>query len=110
MSGAAYAHVLVAISEDEFHEKCVFDGSPFVRELAWYRSSDSTLLSMIGIDNIDHDYSYVIVAPDLRGTWRAIDMGVSLVTQETAFAELAGKVEHQMGHRRYSQGDEGDVQ
>ena len=56
-------------------------------EKFWY--SHGELLGIVLLDNVDHDWSFVALANDLRNSFRCYDVGTSFRTPELAQAALA---------------------
>lgn len=73
------------ISENEIN-KFDIDKNPmasaFATERKWFVSSDKKLLGIVLQDNIDKDWSYIILALESDNRYRAIDVKVSLSTIE----------------------------
>jgi hypothetical protein len=66
---------------------------PFLQEKEWWAAANEAALGAIVFDHIDSDWSLVILGRDEYGTFRAIDLAVSLPSRETARAILREKME-----------------
>jgi len=69
---------------------CVpYRGQPMLHEeLAWYATQDNQVFGVLIRDRIDHDFSWVVLAEDELGIWRAIDLDSSCPTASIAMAQL----------------------
>lgn len=67
------------ISQEQFDKFNVTKGpiNFFAKEKEWFTSEDDKILGLILKDNIDNDWSYVILGLDETDTYRAIDVKVS---------------------------------
>lgn len=64
---------------------------PTTTEDGWYRRGD--VLGLVLIDNVDHDWSWVVLERDERGDYRAIDLGVSCATGSDAYMAMSWGME-----------------
>lgn len=59
------------------------------RELAWFATSDDRILGVLIEDQVDYDFSWVVLALDApTGNYRAIDLAASCPTAAIATAQL----------------------
>jgi hypothetical protein len=67
------------------------------------------VLGAVVLDRIDDDWSYVVFGRDEHGIFRAIDLKVSLPSQEIAAEQLREKMREHLstGATVFPQGDEG---
>jgi len=56
----------------------------FSVELSWYADEEEKVIGLVLLDTTDLDYTAIVLARDERGRYRAIDLQVSVVDQETA--------------------------
>lgn len=100
------------ISKVRFDALAGYTRSPQVtmlcEEQAWLSSQCGRVLGVLLRDRTDEDFSWVVLARDRLLRFRAIDLGVSLETIETARSELVAKVEHhaESPDESFHQGDE----
>lgn len=64
-----------------------------VRELEWYRTPDERLLGAVTLDNIDHDFGWVLLARDAGLRFRCIDVNTSRKRIDIARRELRAAME-----------------
>ena len=57
-------------------------------ELGWYANDGETIIGVLLLDTIDHDYAAVILARDEGGRFRAFDQECSIATREEALSWL----------------------
>lgn len=62
------------------------------KELEWWANHDESLLGVVSLDLIDHDYSLAILGRDEQGLFRAIDVMCSLDSVEAARKEIEKRV------------------
>lgn len=83
------------ISQDKF------DSYNFTKEGAligiatekyWYANDEANIIGTVLLDNIDNDWSYVIMALEDDGEYRFIDGNVSIETNEEAIEKLSLKM------------------
>lgn len=75
------------ITKDEF--KALTPPYPqfgMTTERGWYQHA--SLLGIVLLDNIDHDWSFVALGKDSDGTYRAFDSGVNHPSYEAAETAL----------------------
>jgi restriction endonuclease Mrr len=58
------------------------------KETCWFSDDKNNLLATLIVDNYDKDWNYIIFALDNDGEYRAIDLKVSLESEEHAEHEL----------------------
>ena len=65
-------------------------GQPLLhRDLAWYATGDDTVLGVVILDLVDHDFSWVVLTQNDQGPgYTAINLGISLPTEEAAMQAL----------------------
>lgn len=86
---------VIGISEDKFYEYNVLKNataSAFGIEESWFEEKESNLLATVLRDRIDKDWSYVILAKNENNEYSAIDLAVSIDSQEIAEQELIKKL------------------
>jgi hypothetical protein len=59
-----------------------------VEELSYWSDLDETIIGLVARDKIDHDYSWVLLARDRLGRFRAVDQWASLASERIATAQL----------------------
>lgn len=57
-------------------------------ELSYWSDLDETIIGLVARDQIDDDYSWVLLARDLLGRFRAVDLQTSLRSERVAAAQL----------------------
>ena len=62
--------------------------SQMSRELEWWADAQERVIGIVLLDLTDDDYAWIVLGRDERGLFRAVDLGVSLETQETARSAL----------------------
>ncbi len=62
------------------------------KELEWWANHDESLLGVVSLDLMDHDYSLAILGRDEQGLFRAIDVMCSLDSVEAARKEIENRV------------------
>lgn len=86
---------LKQISEEKFN-KYNFNKSPVLigiaTEISWYSDDEDNILGTVLIDNIDKDWSYVIMSLEEDGEYRFSDGEVSIVSEEKATLKLTKKM------------------
>jgi hypothetical protein len=60
---------------------------PTTTEKGWYRCGD--VLGLVLIDNVDHDWSWVVLGRDEGGNYRAVDLGVNCATDGDAYTAMS---------------------
>ena len=97
------------ISEEEF--QTLYEGPPSFmhEEVEWVSDLLEHVLGTVVRDRIDDDWSYVVLGRDEHGTFRAVDLKVSLPDEETASEQLWQKMREHLSTRAtvFPQGDEG---
>lgn len=69
---------VISISKEEFENFNMIRHSTFIAtETNWYKGIGHKILGIILKDNIDKDWSYVILGLDEDKAYRAIDLGIS---------------------------------
>lgn len=63
-----------------------------VREEYWYSEDEAGVIGTVLLDNIDKDWSFVIMAKEDDGEYRAIDMGVSHASETEAIDTISQKI------------------
>jgi hypothetical protein len=78
-------------------------------EVEWVSDLLKRVLGAVVLDRIDDDWSYVVFGRDEHGIFRAIDLKVSLPSQEIAAEQLREKMREHLstGATVFPQGDEG---
>lgn len=78
-----------------------------VTEVEWFSDDDERVLGIVALDNTDQDWSWMVLGRDEAGLFRAIDLGVSILTREEARTLLAAKlIEYsETGKSVFPQGD-----
>lgn len=61
-------------------------------ELAWYEREDKRTIGVVIKDRHDHDFSFVLMAPQ-AGKMRAADVATSFKTEDEATKELLRRME-----------------
>lgn len=83
----------------------------YSKEIEWHKTLDERVIGTVTHDQIDDDFSYVVLGRDKNFRYRAIDVNVSLKNSESARKELFEKIRHH--HTRndeaFFQGDEAGV-
>ncbi|WP_411351592.1 hypothetical protein PNH50_15805 [Leisingera aquaemixtae] len=81
-----------------------------VEELSWWSCEDETLIAMIARDRTDDDYSWMVLARDKIGRFRAASHEVSLTSVDVAerrlFVEMAAVIDRGEVAEFGEQGDE----
>lgn len=86
---------VVEITEDDFYEYNVEKNgmaSAFGTEENWFHAKESNLIATVLRDKIDNDWSYVILGKNEINEYTAIDLAVSITSQEKAEQELIEKL------------------
>ncbi len=82
-------------------------------ELSWWSDLDGDVIGAVVLDKIDSDYGWVMLARDLVGRFRCIDVDTSLASERLATARLRIAMSAQSRahdfHGRVGQGDEPNV-
>lgn len=65
---------------------------PFAEEKKWYSEDDVNIIGTLLFDKIDLDWSYVIIAKEEDGVYRASDVEVSIESQDLADRKLVEKM------------------
>ncbi|HEY5704614.1 MAG TPA: hypothetical protein VIS96_03460 [Terrimicrobiaceae bacterium] len=83
------------------------DGHAIGEEAEWWSDDRGNVLGIVIDDLIDDDWSWVVLGRDDKALFRAIDLGVSLQTQDAASREVQAKInEHAAdGSTEFPQGD-----
>lgn len=85
-------------------------GAVMVEELSWWSCEDETLIGMIVRDRTDGDYSWMVLARDKIGRFRAASHEVSLTSTDAAesrlFAEMVAVIDSGEVAEFGEQGDE----
>lgn len=77
------------LSRSQFEEYKIDKLPTFVaKERKWYAHEEANLLGIVLEDNFDKDWSFLVLALDPDGWYRAIDVRVSMDTEEIASIEL----------------------
>jgi hypothetical protein len=81
----------------------------FSKEIAWYSNEDETVLGIICLDTIDHDYAAITLGRDESDIFRAFDLETSIPTVEDAKTWLFGAVRWHTsrGKKIFPQGEPG---
>lgn len=82
---------LKQISKSKFYSYIVqvdSTASSFGKETSWFEDDKNNLLATLIVDNYDKDWNYIIFALDSDGEYRALDLKVSLESEEHAEHEL----------------------
>lgn len=61
-------------------------------EKYWYADNSSNIIGTVLLDNFDKDWSYVILAKDEDGEYRAADIKISFETADDAIGSLSTKM------------------
>ena len=97
------------ISEERFDS--LYEGPPSFmhKEVEWVSDLLERVLGAVVRDRIDDDWSYVVLGRDEHGIFRAIDLKISLPSQEIAAEQLREKMKEHLstGAAVFPQGDEG---
>lgn len=64
-----------------------------LKELEWWTNKAETLIATVGLDLVDHDYSWIILGRDETGVFRGIDLNTSLPSLEAARSEQNQRIE-----------------
>ena len=77
------------------------------REVEWYADVEERVLGIVLLDLQDNDWVWMVLGRDEAGLFRAIDLGVSIPTQEEARKLLIVKLEEHSatGQSVFPQGD-----
>lgn len=90
-----YSMPVKAIPENKFYSYNVLQ-SPMAtmigEEIEWYQDEQNNLLGTVIRDKIDKDWSYVIMASESGGQFRAIDVNASIQSPDIAKTELIYKM------------------
>ena len=81
-------------------------------EVSWWADLDGKIIGTVFIDGVDRDYSWAMLARDLRGQFRWIDGNASLLSERIATAQLRIAIEEKCRDPGFSgwepQGDEAE--
>lgn len=81
------------ISQDEFDKYNVIKfPTGLSTETDWFIDDETNLLGVLLIDNIDKDWSYVILASDEQGEYKYDDGGVSVESEDQVIQKLQSKM------------------
>ncbi len=69
-------------------------------EKEWYRSEAGNLVGVVNYDLSDKDWSYVMLAPDQQGVFRAIDLGTNYPRQSDAKEKLLSVMRKHLMHKK----------
>ena len=86
---------LKTISEDNFNNYNFIKSPSFIglaTEQYWFSDDDANLIGTVLIDNIDKDWSIVIMALEEDGQYRFTDGEVSIDDEDDAIARLITKM------------------
>lgn len=78
---------------DKFNTQISNNASFVVIEKEWYLEEEHNLLGIIVLDNFDKDWSYVIMAREEDGIYRACDVNVSISSISDAKSLLKTNIE-----------------
>lgn len=83
------------ISEDQFYSYSVLKSpmaSAIGEEIKWFQDETNNLLGTVIQDKIDKDWSYVILALDEDGQYRATEVNASIDSEDSSENELLRKM------------------
>jgi hypothetical protein len=93
---------LIQIPQERF--RLLIEGhfpSPlFAREKEWWADPEELVLGVLLLDTTDSDWSWVVLGRDEIGSFRAIDLAVSLPNAEEARRQLQTKLLEYVGSKQ----------
>lgn len=95
------------ISKEQFHSIANLDPPPsqvFTTERAWFQHGD--MLGVVLHDNVDHDWSFVVLARDLSEQHRCFNLGTDYQSQDQATRAMLAILNSFQGNETFAQGDE----
>ena len=63
-------------------------------ELSYWASYDEQILGIVGRDRIDNDYSWIVLARDLNGRFRCINLDINYLSKRRAEDALLEKIKY----------------
>jgi hypothetical protein len=81
---------MIRITKQEFASHTVYAGpfgETFTTECAWFKHEEQ--LGIVLLDNTDKDWSFVALAKDQIGVFRAFDVGASFPSEADAAEALS---------------------
>lgn len=99
------------MDEKRFYALAAYSRSPaaaFVsKEIDWYSNEDESIIGVILLDTIDYDFVGVVLGRDEGGLFRAIDVGHSFLSADSAIKWLQDAIRWftSKGQKTFPQGD-----
>lgn len=95
-----------SISQKEFYQLNVIKEPSLdfiATEIEWFKDNENRILGVLLRDNLDKDFSYVILALELDHAFRTVDVKVSISSINSARTELLAKLNQIINEGKFTQ-------